>query len=103
MKESLRAIEQNSSGSSRLNGKKYEEGNNDVSPQKKDLLSRAPKLRYDVDLYTWGEDAKPTKVLIQKDSHRFWGSPPEENEIEVPGSSETQRVIEFAGDALKIK
>ena len=69
-----------------------------MDPAKQNRLLNAPKLPYDVDLYNWGEDVKPTKVLIQPDLHRFWGSASTENEIEVPCSSGTQRVIDFSGE-----
>ena len=77
--------------------KECTESEKSITPAKDTIEGSIPRLPYDVDLCNWGEEVKPTKMLIQSDTHRFWGSAPQENEIEVPGSSDTRRVIEFAG------
>ena len=68
-----------------------------IDSTKNSGLLNAPKLPYNVDLYNWGEEAKPTKILVQSDLHRFWGSSPLETEIEVPSSS-GKRIIDFSGE-----
>ena len=47
------------------------------------------------------DDVKPTKVLVQSDSHRFWGSARDEDEIEVPGSS--LQTVELPGEFKPVK
>jgi hypothetical protein len=67
---------------------------------KKVIFENVVKLPYDTDLINWGEERKATKVQVNTDNHRFWGSGAncrDEDMIEVPGSSSRERVIEFSG------
>lgn len=59
-----------------------------------------PVLPYDVDLYNWGEEIKPQKVIIDNEKLRFWGgSGRDEDEMVVPGSDTAlrERSIAFTG------
>ncbi len=56
-------------------------------------------MPFDIDLYDWGEKREPQKVLVDPEKLRFWGSSSSqaEGEMEVPGSQETRRKIDFSG------
>ena len=45
----------------------------------------------------WDEDSGRTKIVVHSDLNRVWGAAPIDNEIEVPSSSGTQRVVDFPG------
>ena len=45
----------------------------------------------------WDEDSGRTKIVVHSDLNRVWGAAPIDNEIEVPCSSGTQRVVDFSG------
>ena len=74
---------------------------NKIHPDKHNISSSIPKLSSDIDVNKWGENVKPTKILVHPDLNRVWGSAPVENEIEVPCSSGMQRVIDFSGKHSK--
>ena len=44
-----------------------------------------------------GEDSERTRIVVHSDLNRVWGAAPIDNEIEVPCSSGTQRVVDFSG------
>lgn len=76
--------------------------------RKAKLLSLAPKLPFDIDLYHW-EDEKieaPTRLTVKPDGHRFWQKTAEDrDEIRDPDgeASLRTRVIEFTGNFEKVK
>lgn len=76
--------------------------------RKAKLLSIAPKLPFDNDLYHW-EDEKieaPTLLTVKPDGHRFWVSTAEErDEIRDPDgeASIRTRVIEFSGNFERVE
>ncbi|XP_034240893.1 UV-stimulated scaffold protein A-like isoform X2 [Thrips palmi] len=76
--------------------------------RKAKLLSIAPKLPFDIDLYHW-EDEKveaPTLLTVKPDGHRFWVSTAEErDEIRDPDgeASIRTRVIEFSGNFERVE
>lgn len=74
-----------------------------IHPVKQNINSNIPKLPSDVDVNKWGENVKPTKILVRPDLNRVWGSAHDGNEIEIPCSSGTQRVIDFSGNYAKEK
>ncbi len=61
--------------------------------------SFAPRIRFDADLYNWGEKRKERRVLVDPEKLRFWGSSAQdtEGEIAVPGSADNARSIDFSG------
>jgi len=63
-----------------------------------------PVLPFDVDLMDWGEELRPKKILVQADTHRFWGANMgEDRVVEVPGSAQRLRSIEFTGQFEPVK
>lgn len=83
-------------------------GPSNADGRKAKLLTIAPKLPFDVDLYHW-EDEKveaPTIMTIKPDGHRFWVSSAEDrDEMKDPDgeASIRTRVIEFSGNFQKVK
>eukprot|EP00094_Tigriopus_californicus_P007157 TCALIF_06890-PA protein Name:"Similar to uvssa UV-stimulated scaffold protein A (Danio rerio)" AED:0.18 eAED:0.18 QI:313/0.75/0.2/1/1/1/5/0/946 len=64
------------------------------------LRKDVPVLPYDVDLYNWGEEIKPQKVIIDNEKLRFWGgSGRDDDEMVIPGSDAAmrERSIAFTG------
>ena len=62
-----------------------------------------PVVPFDVDLMNWGEGESTTKVLVNRDSHRFWGSNLARDDEEMEVRKNSQRVIEFAGKFEPVK
>ncbi|KAJ1523006.1 hypothetical protein ONE63_002142 [Megalurothrips usitatus] len=90
---------------------KHESPNKESGPsdeRKSKLLSIAPKLPFDIDLYHW-EDEKveaPTRLTVKPDGHRFWvATADDRGEIRDPDgeASIRTRVIEFTGNFQKVK
>ena len=83
-------------------------GPSDEDSRKAKLLSVAPKLPFDIDLYHW-EDEKieaPTRLTVKPDGHRFWvASAEDRDEIRDPDgeASLRRRVIEFTGDFQRVQ
>ncbi|GLG98966.1 UV-stimulated scaffold protein A [Gryllus bimaculatus] len=83
--------------------------NQSTQSRKQKLLSVAPKLPFDIDLYHWEEEklAAPTMLLVKPDGARFWSatSTDEMEEIVVPegAASLRTRVIEFSGRHEPVK
>ena len=67
--------------------------------------SNIPTLPRDIDeamKVGWSDKTlKTTKIIVNPDLNRVWGTAPTENEIEVPCSSGLQRVVEFPGEIEK--
>ena len=75
-----------------------EEKSTKPSKRKRSLSER--KIPRDVDeamKVGWDEDSERTKIVVHSDLNRVWGAAPIDNEIEVPCSSGTQRVVDFSG------
>ncbi|XP_075237928.1 UV-stimulated scaffold protein A-like isoform X2 [Lycorma delicatula] len=76
----------------------------EVNERKKKLLTVAPKLPFDIDLYHWEDEniKAPTLLPTSMDTNKFWSSVSGDDvmEVAVPeGSSALRtRVIEFAGE-----
>lgn len=71
--------------------------------RKTKLLSVAPKLPFDVDLYHWEDEQMPVPTMVNSsaEGHRFWSASGESiDELPVPEefASLRTRVIEFTGD-----
>lgn len=71
--------------------------------RKKKLLSVAPKLPFDIDLYHWEDETMPVPTMVNSsaEGHRFWSASGESiDELPVPEeyASLRTRVIEFTGD-----
>lgn len=74
-------------------------------PRKQELLAKAPKLRYDVDLLRWGEKLETPLVVKPEGLHRFW-QPFENDHVEVkPETAELLRMrkIEYTGNFTPVK
>lgn len=71
--------------------------------RKKKLMSVAPKIPFDIDLYHWEDEKMPVPTMVNSsaEGHRFWSASGESiDELPVPEeyASLRTRVIEFTGD-----